>query len=240
MTELFELVKADLEKGVEEMVPALQSLLAVDCYDYTSMFNRNAGSDELRYIGYVPAFLTSIEPFLRYQSWSQPNPALETLREATVDYLRRFAERQIPEIISKEEATEATEGQSPLTVLMMEGTKQLRAMGESKVLETIMELLYDYRNQGRIIHSLLEMVSFMMMYSKLAHELCRRGVLHLVTEVMLMSEDFRSSLIRTGFEIFWSAIEEVGVECLVALNSQEYVTGLQKLLVRVVDEGYKL
>ena len=32
----------------------------------------------------------------------------------------------------------------------------------------------------------------------------------------------------------------MGVECLVALGNQEYVTGLQKLLVRVVKEGYKL
>ena len=55
-----------------------------------------------------------------------------------------------------------------------------------------------------------------------------------------MNEDFRSNLIRTGFEIFWSAIEEVGVECLMALNNQEYVSGLQRLLVRVVGEGYKL
>ena len=80
----------------------------------------------------------------------------------------------------------------------------------------------------------------MMMYSKLAQELCKRGVLHLVMEIMLMSEDFRCSLIRTGFEIFWSAVEEVGVECLIALNNQEYVTGLQKLLVKVVGQGYKL
>lgn len=80
----------------------------------------------------------------------------------------------------------------------------------------------------------------MMMYAKLAQELCRRGVLHLVMEIMLTSDDFRSGLIRTGFEIFWSAIEEVGVECLVALSNQEYICGLQKLLVRVLQEGYKL
>jgi hypothetical protein len=42
---LFELAKNDLEKGVEEMIPALQALLAVDCLDPTSMFNRNVGSD---------------------------------------------------------------------------------------------------------------------------------------------------------------------------------------------------
>ena len=74
-----------------------------------------------------------------------------------VDYLRRFAERQIPEILSREEATEngtLNEGKSPLSILAAEGTKQLRAIGDSKVLETIVELLYDYRNQNRIIYSL--------------------------------------------------------------------------------------
>lgn len=45
LTQLFELAKADLEKGVEEMVPALETMLSVDCADPTSMFNRNAGSD---------------------------------------------------------------------------------------------------------------------------------------------------------------------------------------------------
>jgi hypothetical protein len=43
------------------MVPALQKMLTVDCMDPNSMFNRNAGSDELRYMRYVPAFLTSLE-----------------------------------------------------------------------------------------------------------------------------------------------------------------------------------
>jgi hypothetical protein len=45
LTQLFELARADLEQGVEEMVPALQTLLAVDCVESAAMFNRNAGSD---------------------------------------------------------------------------------------------------------------------------------------------------------------------------------------------------
>ena len=72
-------------------------------------------------------------------------------------------------------------------------------MGASKVLETLVDLLYDYRNQGRIVYSLLELMSYMVMYSKLAQELCNRGVMHLVMEIMLMNDDFRSGLIRTGF-----------------------------------------
>ena len=61
LTKLFELAKKDLEKGVEEMIPALQAMLSVDCIDPTSMFNKNAGSDELRYMGQVPALLTALE-----------------------------------------------------------------------------------------------------------------------------------------------------------------------------------
>lgn len=57
---------------------------------------------------------------------------------------------------------------------------------------------------------------------------------------MLLGNDFRSGFIRTGFEIFWSAIEGVGVECLVALNNQAYISGIHKLLMRVIKEGYKL
>lgn len=66
LTTLFELAKNDLEKGVEEMIPALQALLAVDCLDPTSMFNRNVGSDQLRYMRQVPAFLTSLEYLFIY------------------------------------------------------------------------------------------------------------------------------------------------------------------------------
>lgn len=65
-------------------------------------------------------------------------------------------------------------------------------------------------------------------------------MLHLVIEIMLIGQDFRSGLTRIGFEIFWSAIEGVGVECLTALSNQDYITGLQRLLVRVVNDGYKL
>jgi hypothetical protein len=80
----------------------------------------------------------------------------------------------------------------------------------------------------------------MMMYNKLAYELCQRGILHLVLEIMLVSNDFRSILIKTGFEIFWSAIEGVGVQSLEVLSTQEYVSSLRYLFVRVIKEGYKL
>ena len=68
---------------------------------------------------------------------------------------------------------------------MNTGTKHLRSISESKIVDTIVELLYDYRNQNRIIYALLELISYMMMYAKLAEHLCKKGALHLVMEIML-------------------------------------------------------
>ncbi|CAM6001669.1 unnamed protein product [Sphagnum balticum] len=159
LTQLVRLATEDLFKGVEEMAAALVKVLAVDCADPGHMFNRNAGSDELRYVRELPPFLDSLEPLIRYPSALLPSPALETLRQAAVDYLRRFAERQIPEIILKEESFEKSKGEgdevSPVQVLQAEGTRHLRALLESRTLEAIVELLFDYRNHPRLVFPLL-------------------------------------------------------------------------------------
>lgn len=55
------------------------------------MFNRNAGSDELRYLRLVPAYLNSLEPFLQYEKHTKANPALEGLRHSAIIYLKIFA-----------------------------------------------------------------------------------------------------------------------------------------------------
>lgn len=59
-----------------EMVPAIQRMLQVVSEDRNNMFNRNAGSDELRYLRLVPAYLNSLIPFLQYEKHTKANPAL--------------------------------------------------------------------------------------------------------------------------------------------------------------------
>jgi hypothetical protein len=57
---------------------------------------------------------------------------------------------------------------------------------------------------------------------------------------MLISRDFRNPTIQIAFEIFWSCIEGVGVECMNALANQDYVWAIKNLFEKVVNEGYKL
>lgn len=39
----------------------------------------------------------------------------------------------------------------------------------------------------------------MVSFNRLAYELCQRGILHLVLEVVLLCKDFRNPIIQTGF-----------------------------------------
>lgn len=73
------------------MVPAIQKMLQVVSEDKNSMFNRNAGSDQLRYLRLVPAYLNSLEPFLQYEKYTKAHPSLEALRHSTIIYLKIFA-----------------------------------------------------------------------------------------------------------------------------------------------------
>lgn len=52
------------------MVPAILKVLEVDSPDRNNMFNKNSGSDELRYLKFLPIFLDSLESFLNYRQYA--------------------------------------------------------------------------------------------------------------------------------------------------------------------------
>lgn len=127
-----------------------------------------------------------------------------------------------------------------MKILLSEGTKHLRAICYSKVIDAVLVLLNDYENQSNILPTLTQLISYMMMYNRLAFELSQKGVLHLILEIMLRCNDFRCELVKTAFEIFWSAIEGVGVEMLSEFANQEYIFSIKDMFIKVIKQGYKL
>lgn len=59
-----------------------------------------------------------------------------------------------------------------MKILISEGTKHLRAICSSKVIDAMVVILNDYENQSQILLTLTELISYMMMYNRLAYELC--------------------------------------------------------------------
>jgi hypothetical protein len=64
-------MKNDLFKGATEMIPAIQKILEVDTPDKNNMFNKNSGSDELRYLRFMPSYLDSLVPFVLYRRYAE-------------------------------------------------------------------------------------------------------------------------------------------------------------------------
>lgn len=117
-------------------------------------------------------------------------------------YLKAFAKKQLSEILSKDENFEQRNDPteiSPSEALLTQGTKHLRALSASKVITAIVELLYDYENQLSVLLPLLELVSAMVNYSRLAYELCKSDILRVVFEAMFIDKDFRNPAIQLGF-----------------------------------------
>jgi hypothetical protein len=86
-----------------------------------------------------------------------------------------------------------------MKILLAQGTKHLRAICQSKVIDAVLNLLNDYENQAELLSTLTELIAYMMMYNQLAYELCEKGVLNLVLEIMLRCGDFRCNLVKTAF-----------------------------------------
>lgn len=49
------------------MIPAIKRVMQVDTPDKNNMFNKNSGSDQLRYLKFLPAFLDSLQSFINYR-----------------------------------------------------------------------------------------------------------------------------------------------------------------------------
>lgn len=56
-----------------------------------------------------------------------------------------------------------------MKILLSEGTKHLRAICSSKVIDAMVVILNDYENQPQILSTLTELISYMMMYNRLAY-----------------------------------------------------------------------
>lgn len=59
-----------------------------------------------------------------------------------------------------------------MKILLAQGTKHLRAICQSKVIDAVLNLLNDYENQAELLSTLTELIAYMMMYNQLAYELC--------------------------------------------------------------------
>jgi hypothetical protein len=153
-------------------------------------------------------------------------------------FINRYAYENIADILKAEESFENKKNQgyeiSPLQKLIESGTKNLEAISQSNLIDTLLELIGRYQTSPEYLYPLIETFSYMIMYRKLAQHLCAKQILRLIIDTVFLCEDFRSYIVKLCFEIIWNAIEGIGVAAVEVFVDREVIFELKNLFKTIM------
>lgn len=174
-------VKDLIDENVEEMEQAIACI----CECATFNFKKNKASDELEYVPLIPKFLNTFRPLLvshqitREEIKSQVS---HQIRYEVIKFLKNFCSDGIDEILRMEESLKDKDEKhsfdmSPMQRLLMNGTKNLRAIDKSELVEDIIFTMQFYSKNNEILLPLLDMISNCVLFKGLAQKFCNFGIL---------------------------------------------------------------
>lgn len=130
--------------------------------------------------------------------------------------------------------------QSPKQELLTKGTKNLRAIHSSDLVEDIIFTMQLYAKHYEFLLPLLDLISNCILYKDLAQKFSNFGILKDIIYVVFDCEDFRSHIVRSCFEIIWNAIEAVGISCIKLFATEDIINQLKKVFENIMKSEYKL
>lgn len=78
------------------------------------------------------------------------------------------------------------------------------------------------------------------MYRALAHKFSEFGFLKDIINVVFDCEDFRSTIVKSCFEIVWNTIDSVGISAIKLFADEGIINNLKKVFENIMKNGYKL
>ena len=117
---------------------------------------------------------------------------------------------------------------SPLQRLLLSGTKNLRSLDKSDLVEDIIFTMQYYSKNYEFLLPLLDLISTCVLYKSLAQKFSNFGILKDIVNftintilkiiskiyVIFDCEDFRSYIVKSCFEIIWNSFEAVGINSI--------------------------
>ncbi|CAD8169691.1 unnamed protein product [Paramecium pentaurelia] len=238
MQELIEILRLSIAENNELMQPAIQKI----CETASVPFIKLRTSDQLKFVPKLSEFLDTLKPIL-YSPQQESSSQQPELRMPVIKFLKCFAEEGISEIMKEEASFEQQKKQtelSPLQHLLKNGTRNLRALNQSNLIENIIFTMQHYSKQYEYLLPLLELISSCILYRDLAAKFSNFGILKDIVYVIFECEDFRSYIVKSCFEIIWNTIEAVGVASIKLFAVEDIISGLKKLFENIMKQGYKL
>lgn len=111
--------------------------------------------------------------------------------------------------------------------LLANGTKNLRALDKSELVEDIIFTMQFYSRNYEFLLPLLDLISTCVLYRSLAQKFSNFGILKDIVSlsahprsafekiyVIFDCDDFRSYIVKSCFEIIWNSFEAVGLNSI--------------------------
>lgn len=125
--------------------------------------------------------------------------------------------------------------------LYQKGTRNLIAIANSQVPETLVSLLASGTRSKDLLISVVETIGSTALYVGVSERYAYMGVMKDLVRIFEESPDFRSYAVSIAMDAIWNLVEVVGQTAIKSMaNDQAVVVGLRKPFERVIQKGYKL
>lgn len=156
-----------------------------------------------------------------------------------------IAQEGVSEIREQEESIEDKmlhgSSSSPMKRLYQKGTRNLIAIANSQVPETLVSLLASGTRSKDLLISVVETIGSTALYVGVSERYAYMGVMKDLVRIFEESPDFRSYAVSIAMDAIWNLVEVVGQTAIKSMaNDQAVVVGLRKPFERVIQKGYKL
>lgn len=130
---------------------------------------------------------------------------------------------------------------SPMKRLYEKGTRNLIAISNSEVPETLTSLLSTGLRSKDITISVVEAIASTALYCKVAERYAFMGVLKDLVRIFTDCSDFRSYSVSIAMDAIWNLVEVVGQKAITSLAADETVImAIRRPFENVIQKGYKL
>lgn len=232
LSKLISIVFNRVKQGKEELITSINMLILL-C---NKPFVREKSSDELKCVPNTIFLLNSICEILDHDN--SKNDELKLLFIETLKFLNDFVEYGIDEYKNQESDFKLKKLYgiqfSLLNTLQVEGTRNLRLISNSKILESLVYIitrrLYEDEFMIIVINTILNCAQF----KSNAEKLSNLGILKDLVQIISETTDFRSLKIRVCIEAIWNILENGGKTACSMMAFEEIVNSLFATFLNVI------
>lgn len=212
-------------EGKEELIVHINMLI----YLCNKPFVKEKTSDELKCVPNTIALLNTICEILDNESTSKKD-SLKFLFLETLKFLNDFTEFGIDEYKNQDSDFKLKKlygiNFSLLSTLQNEGTRNLRLISQSKVLESLVYIITRRQHEDEFMIIVINTILNCALYKVNAEKLANLGILKDLVQLISDTHDYRSLKVRVCIEAIWNILENGGRKACLMMAFEEIVNSL--------------